>query len=691
MEKKAIMNMKKIRITTKYSEYPVFIGKSILEIFRSHINCYDKILILTDKNIFRVYKDKIDKILDEFSNISIFKLDNSKIDKNIKTVYTLYNYMIENNFTKKSCIITLGGESICEIGGFASATFCGGLDLIEIPTSLIAMINSGTNGIFSIVHPKSKNAICISKYPMVVINDIDFLSSLPKEEILSGLAEAIKCSLMSYKTDNRRFFNYLDKYKEEIFALDSKRIQEVIEDCCRIEKSIIDPKKFDKNQEYYIDFGFEYGSFLENHSIHGNISHGNALSKGIIFQLEIAKLLGSIDELFIKKIIDFFEIFGLDPIPLYIENIEYEKFINKNPEFVVPQHDLSLVKKSIPKEILEKANRSFKSFDYIHEVLKYPNKNEITEEIDTSEEKIYKKAVIDIGTNSVRLFIGLIKEKGNNIELLSELERQVEVVRLGESVNKTQLLNKEAIDRTLKVLTHYKNIADAYGVTEIKAFATSAVRDARNRSEFLNAVRKIPIEIGCISGKEEAKLNFIGNATVFKERILVIDIGGGSTEFSLGENGKLEIVKSIDVGAVRGTEKFFNTGYTEENMINFYHWIKEQLDVLFDIESFKKDDYKIVAVAGTATTQISVRDKMVIYDSQKIHLSKITLHELENNLNLFLDRSRGILDNIIGLSKKREDVIVAGTMILITILKQLVKDVITVSESDNLVGAILEL
>jgi exopolyphosphatase/guanosine-5'-triphosphate,3'-diphosphate pyrophosphatase len=96
-------------------------------------------------------------------------------------------------------------------------------------------------------------------------------------------------------------------------------------------------------------------------------------------------------------------------------------------------------------------------------------------------------------------------------------------------------------------------------------------------------------------------------------------------------------------------------------------------------------------VAGTATTQISVRDKMVIYDSEKIHLSKITLHELENNLELFLDRSRGILNNVVGLSQKREDVIVAGTMILITILKQLVKDVITVSESDNLVGAILEL
>ncbi|WP_462427957.1 Ppx/GppA phosphatase family protein, partial [Fusobacterium varium] len=274
------------------------------------------------------------------------------------------------------------------------------------------------------------------------------------------------------------------------------------------------------------------------------------------------------------------------------------------------------------------------------------------------------------------------------ISILNELVKEVEIVKLGEEVNKNHFLKEEAMERTIKCLKKYKETADKYGAKELKAFATSAARDAENREEFLKKVRDLGIKIECISGEEEAELNFLGNSLVFDARILVIDIGGGSTEFTLGKNNKIDFIKSIDIGAVRATEKFFSQdNYSEENIEKCKEWIKENIREIIRI---KNEEFKTVGVAGTATTQISVKKEMKIYDSQQVHMSEITVEELEKNLKLFISKNIEERKEIIGLEPKRADVIIAGTIILITILKELNRDKIVVSESDNLTGAMIK-
>lgn len=300
----------------------------------------------------------------------------------------------------------------------------------------------------------------------------------------------------------------------------------------------------------------------------------------------------------------------------------------------------------------------------------------------------YTKGIIDIGTNSCRLFIAEIMETEERINILNELVKEVEIVKLGEEVNENHFLKEEAMERTIECLRKYKETADKYGVKELKAFATSATRDAKNREEFLKKVRDLGIEIKCISGEEEAKLNFLGNSLVFDERILVIDIGGGSTEFTLGKNNKIDFIKSIDIGAVRATEKFFSQeNYSKENIEKCKKWVKENIREIIKI---KNEEFKTVGVAGTATTQISVKKEMKIYDSQQVHMSEITVEELERNLKLFISKNIEERKEIIGLEPKRADVIIAGTIILITILKELNKGKIVVSESDNLTGAMIK-
>ncbi|WP_294064007.1 Ppx/GppA phosphatase family protein [uncultured Fusobacterium sp.] len=296
------------------------------------------------------------------------------------------------------------------------------------------------------------------------------------------------------------------------------------------------------------------------------------------------------------------------------------------------------------------------------------------------------KGIIDIGTNSCRLFIAELENTSEGKKIKRELVKDVEIVKLGEGVNKTHNLNPNAIKRTLDCLKKYKEKASSYGVENIRAFATSAVRDAENREVFLQEVSKLGIKIECISGKTEATLNFLGNSLVFKERILVVDIGGGSTEFTLGKDKTIDFVQSINIGAVRATEKFFSDNdYSEEKIEKCKAWIRKNLEIL---KTIKDRDFKLTGVAGTATTQISVRDKMEIYDSSKVHMATLTLDELKENLSLFLSKNFEERKKIVGLEEKRADVIIAGTLILLTILEELNQDKIIISESDNLSGAI---
>ena len=296
------------------------------------------------------------------------------------------------------------------------------------------------------------------------------------------------------------------------------------------------------------------------------------------------------------------------------------------------------------------------------------------------------KGIIDIGTNSCRLFIAELENTSEGKKIKKELVKDVEIVKLGEGVNKTHNLNPNAIKRTLDCLKKYKEKASSYGVENIRAFATSAVRDAENREVFLQEVSKLGIKIECISGKTEATLNFLGNSLVFKDRILVVDIGGGSTEFTLGKDKSIDFIQSINIGAVRATEKFFSDNdYSEEKLEKCKVWIRKNLEIL---KTIKDRDFKLIGVAGTATTQISVRDKMEIYDSSKVHMATLTLNELKENLSLFLSKNFEERKNIIGLEEKRADVIIAGTLILLTILEELNQDKIIISESDNLSGAI---
>ena len=286
-------------------------------------------------------------------------------------------------------------------------------------------------------------------------------------------------------------------------------------------------------------------------------------------------------------------------------------------------------------------------------------------------------SIIDIGTNSCRLMIA--DSKNNTINTLI---KKVEFTRLGEGVNKTKMLAPEAVSRTLNVLKEYKKISDSYNSEKILAFATSAVRDSLNREIFLELVKKeCGIVINCISGIEEGKAAFVGGTSFLDSRyskILLVDIGGGSTEFSYGFPKKIpEHVKSFNLGAVRFKE-MLDDGIT-------YLELEKHINNELSKIDFINSDFELLGVAASITGQIALYHDEA-YDPEKSHNKKLTLDMIKDNFHKLSKMSVEEITQLPSVNAKRADVITSGTFLLLKILEYFNKKYILTSEIDLLEG-----
>lgn len=294
-----------------------------------------------------------------------------------------------------------------------------------------------------------------------------------------------------------------------------------------------------------------------------------------------------------------------------------------------------------------------------------------------------KKAAIDIGTNSARLLIADVC--GNKIE---RIEKITTITRLGKGVDKNRRLSSEAIEKNIEVLKNYRSIAYSYGIRSIKAIATSAVRDALNRDEFINAVKeRAAIDVEVISGGREAELGFRGASSVVEGKpCTVIDIGGGSTEFIYGAHGDIEISKSIDVGAVRITEKFFGEGTMDNRAISAaagYIWSMAE-EIIKNIKH--KGNFETVGIGGTITSLAAIDMGLTVYDANRVHGYKLGKAEVDSIFSRLSSISLEDRKCIPGLQAERADIIPAGALILKVIMEGLGVQYIIVSEHDNLEG-----
>ena len=305
--------------------------------------------------------------------------------------------------------------------------------------------------------------------------------------------------------------------------------------------------------------------------------------------------------------------------------------------------------------------------------------------IKCDESKIVPKfyAVMDIGTNSTRLLI-FKKEEGK----LVRINKSVRYTRMGQGVDKIKMLNPDAQKRNTEVLEEYMKIASDYDVERIYVYGTSAMREAGNSKAYQEVVRnRLGLDIEVISGEEEARLGFMGVSQSFHGKILIFDIGGGSTEFILGKNDEISKMISLNMGCVKVTEKYLLTDPPKSSEMNALNQeITQRLkDELKNI--IPKKPYELIGIGGTATSLSTIKQKLEIYDTEKIHNSKITRDELEDIIKNLSEKTLVEREKMIGLESKRADIILGGAMILHNILKLTGEDSFTVCDYDNMEGA----
>jgi exopolyphosphatase / guanosine-5'-triphosphate,3'-diphosphate pyrophosphatase len=290
-------------------------------------------------------------------------------------------------------------------------------------------------------------------------------------------------------------------------------------------------------------------------------------------------------------------------------------------------------------------------------------------------------ATIDIGTNSVLLQIARAAD-GGGIEVIRD---RATITRLGRGVDRTRRLDPEAVARTLEVLREYATIAAAEGA-RVVAVGTSALRDAENAASFVEPARAIlgaPIEV--ISGQLEAELTFLGatqGLPLDEGTRCVVDIGGGSTEIVVGRAGRVIASVSLDIGAVRLTERHaLNAPASPDRLHAIDADIAQAL-----MASPVKPCAPLVAIAGTATTLAAIHLQMATYQPKRIHgatLSRADVDALAGRLAGMSLQERVTLP---GLDPARADVIVAGARILLALIDHAQATEITVSNGGVRVG-----
>jgi exopolyphosphatase/guanosine-5'-triphosphate,3'-diphosphate pyrophosphatase len=277
-------------------------------------------------------------------------------------------------------------------------------------------------------------------------------------------------------------------------------------------------------------------------------------------------------------------------------------------------------------------------------------------------------ASIDIGTNTILL---LIAEAGKGkVNPLVDVET---IARLGEGVQKKGALSREAMTRGFQTLSQYMQRCRSMGVERIFAVGTSALREAGNANDFLRMTEdQLGLTVDIISGEEEALFSFLSVARDLGESdnrpMIVVDVGGGSTEFVLGQGDRVSGWVSLPLGAVRFTEQFLRSDpVREEEWRRMEQAIRERLSQI----PRAGEPIAMVAVGGTATTLASVEQGLNDFIVEKIHRFHLTREALQNQLHLYRSKTIAERKNIPGLAPARADVIAAGGAILSVAMKEL--------------------
>jgi len=303
--------MNKLLVELGESAYPIFIGEGILGNLGEMMKLYSfsgQVVVVTDSNVNKHYGDALTKSLN-FSKKSsqLISIHAGERSKSFRTIDKIVTQMLELGCDRNSVVLAFGGGVVGDIAGFVASVYKRGIPYLQIPTTLLAQVDSSIGGKTGVNHPLGKNMIGTFYQPKMVWTDLAVLQTLPKREIICGLGEIIKYGLIK----DCELFQLVEENLEVIVALDLEIVQEIVMRCCQIKAEIVAQDEKETGPRMVLNFGHTIAHALEAEMGYKKISHGEAVLLGMLVESKIAlnlKMLNKEDFLRIEKLVSRFEL-----------------------------------------------------------------------------------------------------------------------------------------------------------------------------------------------------------------------------------------------------------------------------------------------------------------------------------------------------------------------------------------------
>jgi 3-dehydroquinate synthase len=297
-------------ITVKLGQrsYPIHIGAGLLSASRELIESTrsKQVLIVSNETVAPLYLGRVEAAFAERRPQSLILPDGERY-KNLESFERIIDELIAAGFHRDACILALGGGVIGDLAGFAAACYQRGIDFVQLPTTLLAQVDSSVGGKTAVNHPRAKNMIGAFHQPVAVIADTDTLSTLPPRELAAGLAEVIKYGLL----EDIAFFDWLDETLPSLLRLEPDALRYAIRRCCEIKAEIVAQDELERGRRALLNLGHTFGHAIEALGGYGNYLHGEAVAIGMQMAAETSALLGLIDAADTARIAGVLERAGL--------------------------------------------------------------------------------------------------------------------------------------------------------------------------------------------------------------------------------------------------------------------------------------------------------------------------------------------------------------------------------------------
>ncbi len=350
--------MEKIEVkikAQKESSYPIYIGEGLLDDAFNFIKKYtsaNKFLVVTNETVMPIYGEKL-----KSDRVEFLILPDGEVYKTMETLNKILDKALELKLERKDAIIALGGGVIGDMAGFAASIYLRGIDFIQIPTTLLAQVDSSVGGKVAVNHVFGKNMIGAFYQPKLVLSDTLTLDTLDERQFKTGLSEVIKYAFIEKTCNadkNYDFLEFLELNKDKILAKDKNILKQLIKICCELKSAVVNQDEKEKGLRAILNFGHTYAHAIEKITAYEKYTHGEAVSIGMRMVFDLSLKLGKISQEYYNRAISLIKNYGLiseldfkpDEQVFYQAMTSDKKVYNSSVRFILPAGEKEVITES---------------------------------------------------------------------------------------------------------------------------------------------------------------------------------------------------------------------------------------------------------------------------------------------------------------------------------------------------------